>query len=68
MVILFLQLLIVSTHFQLGVEVVSEKLWQEWSFKLENSTGCDLPSLQPIAELTLKPQPFKICATKRHAN
>ena len=37
------------------------------SFKFENPTSCDLPSLEPVTGLVLMPRPFNVCALKRHA-
>ncbi len=37
------------------------------SFKFENPAGCDLPTLKPITGIVLMPQPFTVCALKRHA-
>ena len=37
------------------------------SYKFENPPGCDLPTLEPITGLAVMPQPFKVCAIKRHA-
>ena len=38
------------------------------TFKFESPPGCDLPSLKPIEDVpfALEPQPFKLCAIKRH--
>ncbi|KAJ7319207.1 hypothetical protein OS493_036370 [Desmophyllum pertusum] len=36
-------------------------------FKFENPPGSDLPTLKPITGLVLMPQPFSVCAFKRHA-
>ncbi|KAJ7319206.1 hypothetical protein OS493_036369 [Desmophyllum pertusum] len=38
-----------------------------YNFKFENPPGCDLPTLKPITGLVLMPQPFSVCAFKRHA-
>ena len=37
------------------------------SFKFENPSGCDLPTLEPINGIVLMPQPFSVCALNRHA-
>lgn len=37
-----------------------------YSFKFENPQGCDLPTMEPIAGIVLMPQPFNVCAIKRH--
>ena len=37
------------------------------SFKFENPPGYDLPTLEPISSIALMPQPFRGCASKRHA-
>ena len=36
------------------------------SFKFENPTGCNLPTLEPINGIVLMPQPFSVCALNRH--
>ena len=36
------------------------------SFKFENPPGCDVPTLEPNVGLALMPQPFNVCAVKRH--
>ena len=36
------------------------------SFKFENPPGCDLPTLEPNVGIVLMPQPFNVCAIKRH--
>jgi len=36
------------------------------SFRFENPSGCDLPTLEPNVGIVLMPQPFNICAIKRH--
>ena len=37
------------------------------SFKFANPPGCDLPTLELNVGLALMPQPFNVCAVKRHA-
>ncbi|KAJ7319208.1 hypothetical protein OS493_036371 [Desmophyllum pertusum] len=37
------------------------------NFKFENPPGCDLPTLKPMTGVVLMPQPFSVCAFKRHA-
>ncbi|KAJ7319205.1 hypothetical protein OS493_036368 [Desmophyllum pertusum] len=37
------------------------------NFKFENPPGSDLPTLKPITGLVFMPQPFSVCALKRHA-
>ena len=36
------------------------------SFRFENPSGCDLPSLKPVTGIALAPQPFRVCAFNRH--
>jgi len=36
------------------------------SFRFENPPGCDLPTLEPDVGLVLMPQPFNVCAIRRH--